>query len=428
MAEAPVSEGRANTTSSPPREGDTFDRDLQRRIGQSLDGYTAWLQEFLRIPSPRMEEHNAIRYLARKLQRSRCSVKIFEGDGIGEPTPAGRPINLLAHRKGFGGGRSLIVSAHIDSVPAGDPKKWKLSPWSGHIEDGRIYARGAHDDRTGGAIICMMVDLLNQLSIHTRGDIYMLATTEEENSCGGIRAFLRSRDYVQADAVLEVDGNGVNDAITGLAGALSFHIRVEGPYGTTQNTRYVHDANPIELMGELIRALRQFERELPVELGWTNTIVAVTEFNTRGWFSNVPEESTVAGFANVMPPFTNEEYKSRFEAFIQNAARRIPWLQSHPPAITWSPLDLPRLVTPESSDFVNVLRQAHLKAFAAPLRTRKLGGWSDVQLLGNSNTVLYGPGGGGGDHAYNEYFELKTLAPMLRSLAHLVVDWCGRTS
>lgn len=76
-------------------------------------------------------------------------------------------------RKRAGGGRSLILSAHIDCVPAGDPKRWKFGPWSGHIEDGQVYARGAHDDRTGGALIWMVMDLLNQLGIQTRGDIYI---------------------------------------------------------------------------------------------------------------------------------------------------------------------------------------------------------------------------------------------------------------
>ncbi len=282
---------------------------LARAVDASHDRYVVLLQKMLQIPSPRMQEHEVIRFLGRTLEQAGCQVNLFEGQGAGEPTPAGLPINLFAARKGSGGGRSLILGAHMDSVPAGDLKKWTQGPWSGAIENGRVYGRGAHDDRSGGAIICMVIDLLNQLKVRTAGDLYILATTEEEYSCGGMKAYSRRPDRVHADAYLEIDGNSVNEAIVGLGGALSFEIRIEGPYGTTQNRKYVHDANPIELMGELIRELRRLEQELPAEAGWSDKIIAITEMKTQGWFSNVPEHCTAIGFGNVMPPLTLEMLK-----------------------------------------------------------------------------------------------------------------------
>ena len=48
-------------------------------------------------------------------------------------------------------------------------------------------------------------------------------------------------------------------------------------------------------------------------------------------------------------------------------------------------------------------------------------------LLGCANAIFYGPGGGGGDHGYDEYYELKDLSPMLKSLVNFVLAWCGRS-
>lgn len=214
--------------------------------------------------------------------------------------------------------------------------------------------------------------------------------------------------------------------VVGLGGALSFQIRVEGPFGSAQHPQYVHEANPIELMGWLIQQLRDFERELPCDPGWTDKVVAVTEIRSEGWFSNVPEVCTASGFANVLPPLTLPQYKSRFEAFVHQVSHGIPWLQAHPPTILWGPLELASLVTSEHSEFLQMLSDAHRKNFGASLRPRKLGGWADAQMLGIPDTVLYGPGGGGGDHTYDEYFELRTLAPMLKTLVNVVVGWCGR--
>jgi acetylornithine deacetylase len=201
---------------------------------------------------------------------------------------------------------------------------------------------------------------------------------------------------------------------------------MEGTFGSTQRPENVHAANPIELMGRLIQQLRDFERDLPCDPGWTAKVVAITDIRSQGWFSNVPEECTASGFANVLPPLSRAEFKTRFETFVQQAAKENSWLSSHPPVISWGPLELDSLVTSEQSEFLQILSDAHRKNFDTSLQRRKLGGWADAQMLGIPHTVLYGPGAGGGDHSYDEYYELATLAPMLKTLVQVVVDWCGR--
>ena len=59
---------------------------------------------------------------------------------------AGRPT-LLVCLPGSGGGRSLLFNAHADVVPAGDLSAWEYGPWSGAESDGRIFGRGACDDK-----------------------------------------------------------------------------------------------------------------------------------------------------------------------------------------------------------------------------------------------------------------------------------------
>lgn len=55
----------------------------------------------------------------------------------------------------FGEGEEEIaILCHVDVVPAGDEKKWKYPPFSATEEDGRIYGRGATDDK-GPAVVCL---------------------------------------------------------------------------------------------------------------------------------------------------------------------------------------------------------------------------------------------------------------------------------
>jgi acetylornithine deacetylase len=55
---------------------------------------------------------------------------------------------------GGGSGRSLMLNAHIDVVPAGDESLWAYDPWRVTVAGGNAYGRGALDDK--GGVVCAM--------------------------------------------------------------------------------------------------------------------------------------------------------------------------------------------------------------------------------------------------------------------------------
>src|SRR5579863_6786030 len=97
-----------------------FVKTLDYAVDSSLSRYVSFLQQVLQIPTPRMQEHDAVRFLAQSLEETGCQVEVFRGHGRGEPTPAGPPLNLFASRKGIGTGPSLLIEAHVDTVPTGN--------------------------------------------------------------------------------------------------------------------------------------------------------------------------------------------------------------------------------------------------------------------------------------------------------------------
>jgi acetylornithine deacetylase len=399
-------------------------------IKLSLPRYIEFLQILLRIPTPRMREHECMRFLGRALEHSGVKVDYFEGEGLGEPTPDGPPLNLIARRQGSGGGKSLLVQAHMDTVPPGDECRWVDGPWSGRIADGRIYARGAHDDRVGAAMIWMVADLLSQLEIRTRGDLYLLVTTEEEYSSGGMRAYAKRPESVRPDAHLAIDGNQTHYCMAGHAGALTFEVTIEGKWGSIFHQQPDLETNPINLAAILVAQLEGFQEQvrtrfaaMPHDPRWWEPLVAVTEIVSSGWFSNVPERCVVRGFGNVLPPMGLDEYKRLFEEFVGSWAAGFAWLRERPPTVSWGPVEVPSSVISEDSEFYRMLAACHEEHFRMPLRPRYTGGWGDMVLLGCPNLIFYGPGAGGGDHSYNEYFELADLGPILNVLLTLTVRW-----
>jgi acetylornithine deacetylase len=409
-----------------------FEQRLAECVDASLDRYVDFLQRLLRIPTPRMREHAAVRFLGEALAAARTPITYFEGEGVGELTPDGPPLNLFAVRKGSGGGKSLLLEAHIDTVPAGDETRWSASPWSGRIENGRIYARGAHDDRSGTAMMWMIADLFAQLEVITQGDVYFLVTSEEEYGDGGMRAYMKRPDRVYPDAHLALDGNQRHFCIVAHAGALTFEVRIAGAWGSLFHRKPDQATNPIELAALFIAALREFEadyrrrtRELSPDPRWPEPMIVASDIRSASWFSNTPEDCRIGIFANVIPPMTLDSCKKLVTEFVESFAREHPWLREHPPSIRCGPLEIPAMVTAESSDFYQMLAACHQVYFDAPLRPRYLGGWGDMVLLGCPNLIFYGPGAGGGDHSYDEYFELADLAPMLKAVGALTLRWAG---
>ena len=415
------------------REKEDFKGDLDRHVSAVRDEYVTFFQNLLRIPTPRMQEHDAMHFVADAIRAAAWDVEVFAGRGEGEPTPDGVPINLLARRRGSGGGRSLLLEAHMDTVPPGDPSRWTHGPWSGHIDSGRIFGRGAHDDRGGVVAVCMLAEVLRRLNPEICGNVYLLITTEEEFSCGGMKAFLDHPSCVVPDAHVLVDGNrDVNTCILGHPGAISFEVLLPGAWGSAQLVDKVCETNPIELASLLIcelsdheTAMRELQKKSAQGDPWPPAIVAVTEIAGGQWLANIPEECLLRGWGNVYPPLTLGQYKQCFEERVRTFAQRHAWLREHPPMVHWGPLEVEAMRTPESSELYRMLAEAHEESFAVPLSGRLIGGWGDMTLLGSPNQLFYGPGRGGGDHTYDEFYELADLSGVVKTLGQLVRSWCG---
>ena len=399
----------------------------------AAEWHQSFLRELLRIPKPRMQEHQAVHFAADALRAAGCEVEIFPGEGLGEATPAGPPLNILARRPGRGarggggggGDRSIVLEAHIDTVPPGDRARWTRDPWGGEVVDGRIYARGAHDDLAGVALVCLVARVLNELRIPTAGDVHFLITTEEEFSSGGMRALIKRHSDFKPDAHLLVDGNDdPAGCIVGHPGSLCFTVAIPGPSGSAQEPAYLHDANPIEFASRLMTSLRRLE-DLPADPGWPRPTVAFVGIHSTGWISNVPERCDLQVWANVMPPTTLEAYRGMVERIVRDEAQANAWFARNPPQIEWGPIDCPAMLTSTDSPFYRALGDAHTRSFNSPLEPRRIGGWGDMRLLNAPHMLFYGPGRGGNCHGYDEFYHFADLNPMLRSLLFLTVNWCG---
>ena len=99
-----------------------------------------------------------------------------------EPVP-GRP-SVVGVLRGSGGGRSLMLNAHMDTVGAGGMS----NAFSPVVRDGRIYGRGAYDMKASLAAI--MLAAREARSLNLKGDVIVTAVSDEEVASQGTTAVL----------------------------------------------------------------------------------------------------------------------------------------------------------------------------------------------------------------------------------------------
>src|SRR5205823_3020018 len=107
---------------------------------------------------------------------------VLRREGIGSEVLESAPGrgNLIA-RVGPGGGKRLLLMSHTDVVPVEDESLWEHPPFSGTLDRGRIYGRGADDDKGDVVAHLMAVVLLKRAGVELQGELIYLAAADEES-------------------------------------------------------------------------------------------------------------------------------------------------------------------------------------------------------------------------------------------------------
>ncbi len=127
---------------------------------------------------------------------------------------------------------TLLIYGHYDVQPVDD--EWKFAPWGAEIDNGRIYGRGAVDDK--GAVMAALQGVRAYLATGTPLPVSVIFLIEGEEEIGSphLAAFLRShRDLLQADALINFDDNvwpdGRPRVVTGVGGGALVRIEARRP-------------------------------------------------------------------------------------------------------------------------------------------------------------------------------------------------------
>ena len=127
------------------------------------------------------------------------------------PTPGGAPLVVGELRSARKNARTVMIYGHYDVQDPGDPADWTSPPFEPTVRDGRLYARGATDDKGNFLpllhVACAMAKA-GELPVHVR----VLIEGAEETGSDDVGEWVR-QDARGADAVIVFD-SGMIDADT----------------------------------------------------------------------------------------------------------------------------------------------------------------------------------------------------------------------
>jgi acetylornithine deacetylase/succinyl-diaminopimelate desuccinylase-like protein len=229
-------------------------------IKDNNDKYIEELTEFLKIPSvSTLPEHSkdirrAADFVASKLKDAGMSrVEVYKTEG--------HPI-VYGEWLGAPGKPTVLVYGHYDVQPVDPIELWNDPPFEPAIKNGKIYARGATDDKGQLYMHIKSVEAFFKTHGSLPLNIKYLIEGEEEIGSQNLEPFIKNNlELLKCDSVLISDtslyGKGIPTITYGLRGLAYLEVEVIGPNRDLHSGAFGGAvANPINILAEIIASLQ----------------------------------------------------------------------------------------------------------------------------------------------------------------------------
>jgi acetylornithine deacetylase len=310
-------------------------------------------------------------------------------------------FNVVGVAHGSGGGRSLLLNAHMDTVGVAGMDE----PFSGRIEDGRLYGRGAYDMKASLAASMLAAARAKELGL--RGDVIVTAVADEEVASIGTEAVAAGWT---ADAAIVTEPTEEQLAVAH-KGFVALELETEG--------RAAHGSRPdlgidaIARMGHVLVRLEELDERLRAGaahplLGTGSMHASLIEGGQE--YSSYPASCRLQAERRTIPGETVEQVAADALALLDGLPGTC--------AVTFS---RPSLETPLDEEIVALVRR-----HAGETEICGMSFWADSALLAAAGipTVLYGPRGEGA-HAEVEWVDVASAERCLDVYLAVAADFCA---
>ncbi len=272
----------------------------QNIIKGNQDKYLSELFELLRIPSiSAIAEHRGdmdktAEWLKSRLERAGVdSATIYPTDG---------PSIVYGEKIIDPSLPTVLVYGHYDVMPVDPRELWDTDPFEPVVKDGRIYARGADDDKGQGFMHIAAFEAMVEAG-ELPCNVKFMLEGEEEIGSGNLTVWCeKHKELLKADIILVSDTSMLSldtPSITcGLRGLAYIEMEVKGPNRDLHSGLYGGAvANPINVLCDMI----------------AKTIDSDGRITVPGFYDNIYEFSADERAEIAQAPFSDEDFKKSID-------------------------------------------------------------------------------------------------------------------
>jgi len=405
------------------------------------------ISDLVQIPSentpPIGTEFECQRYVYDRLSELDLKTEVYELTDVPGFTehPVYRPgreyrnrPNVSAEWKGSGGGRSLLLSGHIDTVPRGSAS-WSRDPFGATVEDNRLYGLGSNDMKGGIGAFIVAVEALKEAGVKLRGDLLLETIVDEE--FGGVNGTLAARlrgHNADAAIICEPSQTMICPAQTGGRTAhITLRARPSGILYEGDPPARVTDQLH-HFLGRVAQFAERRRRIAPIHVLYSDSndpVPAwVTKINCGGWGTKepitLPTTCQVEFYWQAMPGETQDEIEREFFEWLGEMVAAQPELFPYHPEVSFPIRWLPGSALEGEPELVTELSETFREITGEPPQIRGIGGPCDLYVFHqhfDTPAILFGPRGGN-THAPDEWVEIDSAVLTAETLARFICRWC----
>jgi acetylornithine deacetylase/succinyl-diaminopimelate desuccinylase-like protein len=429
--------------------------DARRRVLDTIDAQAddllAFLSEYVRRRSVNpgratAEEPGDTRACQEWLRDRLREFDCFDALDLWSVDPEQPNLVALA-RGGADGGRPLMYNGHTDTVQVSPEQRAAWiggDPWSGHIENGKLYGRGATDMKGGNAAFAWAVRAIHDAGLAPAADVIASFSIGEETAEAEIGPLaVLDRGY---RAPLIVNGEPTNLRVApATMGWFFFRITVDGkslhPAARYSAIYPGHgDGEPagvdaVEKMRAIMDALSRLERDWalyqhhPVMVPGGMNLCPVS-IQGGSYRAEMPPSCEAVYAVVFNPALKGAQVLAQIQDAIDGVVGTDSWLRAHPPVIDYPVIHrvLDPVNLPLDHEAVVALQTAFREALGREPELGCLSGPCDANIMteAGETTIIFGPGDlAYGAHGTDEFVPAQQVVDACKVHAMLIFDWCG---
>ena len=329
-----------------------------------------------------------------------------------EEAASGWP-NVVAAARGSGGGRSLMLNAHMDTVSVAG----MTDPLVPRLEGGRLYGRGSYDMK--GSLAACMLATAEAKRRRLRRDVILTAVADEEFASVGTEAVAAS---VKADAAIVTEPTELQVAV---AHRGFVHLEVEVHGRAAHGSRPHLGVDAIAKMGRVLVGIEELDRRLRAtpthpHLGSGSVHASLIEGGQE--FSSYPARCVLQAERRTIPGETAELAEQELREIVARAGEGDSDFSAEVRAPLWrEPFEVA-----EDAEIVRLVRRHANADLGAEQELVGVSFWADSALLSAAGipTVLFGPIGAGA-HAEVEWVDVASLERCVDVYVGVAAELCG---